>query len=477
MDKLKRVYIKTFGCQMNERDSEIIYSLMIRKGYVPAQSYEDADIIIFNTCAVRKHAEDRVWGKLSELKRLKVKESSKCPANKAGLAQDMPDRDIIIGLAGCMGKAYGKDVFKRLEHVDFVCGPSNIYDIPALVEKVSSGKRHICSVSKESRPLDREKGLKGSAESLYLYRENNVSSFVNISYGCNNFCSYCIVPYVRGREVSRPRGCVIEEIKYLVDRGIKEVTLLGQNVNSYKSSGRALLGGKNDFVKLLQSVNRISGLERIRFMTSHPKDANLELFKAIAGLDKVCQHLHLPLQSGSDRILKLMNRGYSSKHYQKLVDDMRKIAPECAITTDIIVGFPSETEEDFGHTRDIMDRIGFDGAFIFKYSPRPFAESFKMQDDVSEDAKRRRNQDLLNLQARKMRENIVGFIGNVESVLGLSPAKRPPDSLACAQDYYIKARTMKNYQIVCKADKSLIGKIFDVKITGVQDNTLVGNIV
>jgi tRNA-2-methylthio-N6-dimethylallyladenosine synthase len=212
-------------------------------------------------------------------------------------------------------------------------------------------------------------------------------------------------------------------------------------------------------------------------MTSHPKDANTGLFKAIAGLDKVCEHLHLPLQSGSDRILRLMNRGYTSGRYLKLIDDMRMIAPGCAITTDIIVGFPSESEEDFEHTRDIIDRIGFDSAFIFKYSPRPFTKSLEMDDDVPMQVKRRRNQDLLDLQAKKARENNARFIGNIENALGISPAKRPPDSSGDVSDCYIKARTRKNHQIVCKADRSLIGRVFDVKITGVQGNTLIGVMV
>ena len=438
-----KVFLKTYGCQMNERDSEIIISMMMQEGYTSVQSYEEASLIIFNTCSVRKHAEDRVWGKLAELKRLKIDRN-----------------DIVIGLVGCMGKAYGKEIFKKLVHVDFVCGPANIYDIPSLVDRVISGENHITAIKKTKRPIKKEGTLHSSGP---------IRAFVNITEGCDNFCSYCIVPYVRGREISRPQKDIIDEIKQLVDNGAKEVTLLGQNVNSY--------GKDKDFIKLLEKTNKIEGLKRIRFMTSHPKDAGIRLFKAMAGLDKVCEHLHLPMQSGSGRILKLMNRGYTSSHYLELVDDMRKAVPDCAITTDIIVGFPSESEKDFKDTYEIMKRIEFDSAFIFKYSPRPFTKASQMDDDVSMEAKKERNQVLLHLQDEISRKKHELLIGKTENVLGLSVAKKKPDSSSNLSATYIKTRTRKNYQLVCKGDKQLIGTIFDVKVKDVQGNTLIGNIV
>jgi tRNA-2-methylthio-N6-dimethylallyladenosine synthase len=475
---------------MNERDSEIISSMMMQEGYSPVQSYEDTDLIIFNTCSVRKHAEDRVWGKLEEIKGLKIASGTACLRN-----------DIIIGLVGCMGKAYGKEIFKRLPHVDFVCGPSNIYDIPSLVDKVLSGKRHITAIQKTKRPVKKEGALHDSGP---------IRAFVNIAQGCNNFCSYCIVPFVRGREISRPCKDIIDEIKQLVDSGTKEVTLLGQNVNSYKiadspwtllgmaqgvaslpshverigyskknlNAKRYALNAKtNDFVNLLEEVNNIKGLERIRFMTSHPKDANADLFKAIASLDKVCEHLHLPIQSGSDRILKLMNRGYTRAHYLKLIDGIRKAVPDCAITTDIIVGFPSESEKDFKDTYDILKQIEFDSAFIFKYSPRPFAKASKMDDDVDIEVKKERNQVLLRLQDMISQKKTRHLVGTVENALGLSIAKKKPDSSNDFSATYIKARTRKNYQAVCKGSKALIGKVFDIKIKEAQDNTLIGDII
>ena len=444
----KKVYIRTFGCQMNERDSEIIYSMMLETGHTQASSYDDADIIIFNTCSVRKHAEDRVWGSLTQL-------------GKAA-AQDKGSHPKIFGLVGCMAKAYKNDIFKKLPHVDFICAPSDIYDIPGLVEQVISGERRVVSVSKDKRPVKKEKDN---------FREDKMRSWVNIGHGCDNFCSYCIVPFVRGREISRPKKDIVDEIKHLVDKGTKEVMLLGQNVNSYQSSAG------NGFVELLEDVNKIDGLKRIRFMTSHPKDAGVALFKAIATLDKVCEHLHLPLQSGSDRILKSMNRGYTSSHYLKLIDKLRKLVPDCAITTDIIVGFPSETEDDFNCTRDIIKRIGFDSSFIFKYSPRPFTKASDMADDVSIDDKKIRNQVLLNLQDKTTKRKIKSLVGKQKESLGIAIAKRKPLVAKNIPGTYIKGRTREGLQVVYKGNSSLIGEVLNVKISGVEENTLIGDIV
>ena len=444
----KKVYIRTFGCQMNERDSEIIYSMMLETGHTQASSYDDADIIIFNTCSVRKHAEDRVWGSLTQL-------------GKAA-AQDKGSHPKIFGLVGCMAKAYKNDIFKKLPHVDFICAPSDIYDIPGLVEQVISGERRVVSVSKDKRPVKKEKDN---------FREDTMRSWVNIGHGCDNFCSYCIVPFVRGREISRPKKDIVDEIKHLVDKGTKEVMLLGQNVNSYQSSAG------NGFVELLEDANKIDGLKRIRFMTSHPKDASAALFKAIATLDKVCEHLHLPLQSGSDRILKSMNRGYTSSYYLKLIDKLRKLVPDCAITTDIIVGFPSETKEDFNCTRDIIKRIGFDSSFTFKYSPRPFAKASNMADDVSMDDKKIRNQVLLDLQNKITKRNIKGLIGKQKESLGIAIAKRKPLVAKNIPGTYIKGRTREGLQVVYKGNSSLIGEVLNVKISGVEENTLIGDIV
>jgi tRNA-2-methylthio-N6-dimethylallyladenosine synthase len=362
----RKVYIRTFGCQMNVRDSELVSGLFLGKGYKLARSPEDADIILFNTCSVRQHAEERVWGNIGMLRKLKQRRPG-----------------IIIGVIGCMAQRLGGDFFRRSDLVDIVCGPCDEEKLPLLVEKSIKTRQRLLNVGNLGRPR-KEKIICG-------YTRSKTFAYVNISHGCNNFCSYCIVPYVRGKETNRKPERIIREIKTLAKRGIKDIMLLGQNVNSYKYG----------FVKLLKNINDIKGIQRISFMTSHPKDANEDLFKAMAGMPKMVRHLHLPLQSGSDRILKRMNRCYTAKKYLSLVEELRKLVPGCRLTTDIIVGFPGETWTDFKKTLDLMKRIRFDAAYIFKYSPRPPAASSRFRDNVSRHQKEKRHQILLKLQKEK----------------------------------------------------------------------------
>ena len=369
--KKLHVLLRTFGCQMNIRDSEMVAGLFLEGGWKLAESQDKADVILFNTCSVRAHAEERVWGNIGMLRKLKEKRP-----------------DLIIGVIGCMAQRIGSDFFKRSNLVDIACGPSDEENLPGLVEEFIKTRQHILSVSNIGQPRK---------EVFLKYRNSRGAKFcastpayVNISHGCDNFCSYCIVPYVRGKEISRRPEDIIREIRMLAKRGVKEITLLGQNVNSY---GR----DTHDFVKLLKEINKIGGIERIEFMTSHPKDAGEDLFKAMADLPKAVKHLHLPLQSGSDKILKAMNRGYTAKKYLSLTEKLREIIPGCSLTTDIIVGFPGETEEDFKKTFDLMKKIEFGAAYIFKYSPRPPAASAKLKDDVPQEEKERRNQALIEL--------------------------------------------------------------------------------
>jgi len=357
----RKVFIKTFGCQMNVRDSELVAGLLLEKGYKLVDSPEKADVILFNTCSVRENAENRVWGNLGMLRKLKNKKPN-----------------LVIGVIGCMAQKFKIKLFEHSDLVDIVCGPSDEDNLPCLVEEFLESRNKILSVKNINKPRK---------EILPEYRANKVSAYVSISQGCNNFCSYCIVPYVRGKEISRKSEDVIREIKNLAQKGIKEITLLGQNVNSYKYG----------FTKLLKEINSIDGIERINFMTSHPKDATEDLFKTMAELPKIVKHLHLPLQSGSDKILKVMNRGYTAKHYLKLAAKLRQIVPGCNLTTDIIVGFPKETKADFKKTCDLVKKIKFNSAYIFKYSPRPPALSSKLKDNVTQQEKERRNHILLEL--------------------------------------------------------------------------------
>ncbi|MFH1995651.1 MAG: tRNA (N6-isopentenyl adenosine(37)-C2)-methylthiotransferase MiaB [Candidatus Omnitrophota bacterium] len=381
--KRPSVYLRTFGCQMNVRDSEIVKGLLIDRGYRAADSPEKADVVLFNTCSVRKHAEDRAINNVWRLRDLKKKRP-----------------EVVVGVIGCMAQAMKEEIIKKVPLVDFVCGPDDERDIPKLIEKIQGTKKKIVAV--------RKIGSRGR-EKVPEYRGDGLNAFVSIARGCDNYCSYCIVPYVRGRERSRKPRDIIREVRGLAGRGFKEIMLLGQNVNSYKgySSGardtryeiRDTDKRKSDFVRLLEEINGIKGIERIKFMTSHPKDASRALFRAMRDLDRVVKHLHLPLQSGSDRILKLMNRKYTAKTYLKAVDDYRRLVSDGTVSTDIIVGFPSESEEDFKKTEDLMKKGRFDGAFIFKYSPRPRTKASRLEDDVPEKTKKERNAVLLKLQA------------------------------------------------------------------------------
>jgi tRNA-2-methylthio-N6-dimethylallyladenosine synthase len=364
----KEVFIKTFGCQMNEHDSSRLKDLLAEQGYTFCAAPEQADIVIFNTCSIRKHAEDRVYGKVGTLGKLKAK--------KPGL---------VIGIVGCMAEAERGDIFNRTPIVDFLCGPADLDSVPDILNKIKSGAGRIMYLE----------GYKSKIIPAFSKdRLASESVFVKIMEGCDNFCSYCIVPYVRGRERSRPSKDILEEIKQLIKSGVKEITLLGQNVNSY---GKGLRENIN-FVRLLRKIDKIAGSVRINFFTSHPKDAGPELFRAMRDLKSVSKIMHLPIQSGSDKILRRMNRKYTVAKYRRLVECYRKIVKGGNVSSDIIVGFPGETEKDFEDTFNIVKELQFDAAYIFKYSPRPITKAAKLKDDVSLEEKERRHALLLGLQ-------------------------------------------------------------------------------
>ncbi|MFA6142531.1 MAG: tRNA (N6-isopentenyl adenosine(37)-C2)-methylthiotransferase MiaB [Candidatus Omnitrophota bacterium] len=434
----KKVFLRTFGCQMNARDSEFVMGIMLESGFSQASSIEKADVIIFNSCSVRKHAEDRLFSNITELKDLKKIRPG-----------------IVIGLMGCAAQSYKEKALRRAPLVNFVCGPGDEYDLPRIIKDVLENGCSIVATDKVSvkRP-----------EMFPKYREGGFKAYVSIGEGCNNFCSYCIVPYVRGRERSRHSEDITREVKDLASRGFKEITLLGQNVNSYEGKNK-----DKGFVGLLEKLNAVKGVEWIRFMTSHPKDASINLFKAMRDLEKVCEHLHLPAQSGSTRILKLMNRGYTKGHYLKLVEDYKKILPGGAITTDVIVGFPSETESDFKDTIDLVRRIKFDSAYTFKYSSRPPAKSARLKDDVSDEAKSTRLTALMEIQGRISEERNTALLGKAYEVLVDGRNGKDPSKLT--------GRTRTNKIVVFAGDEKLIGKIVNVKIESVTPYALKGKVV
>ena len=436
------VYVKTFGCQMNVRDSEFVTGLLLEKGFGKAPSIEKADIILFNSCSVRKNAEGKLFGNIADLKKLKKSK----PA-------------LIVGLIGCTAQSYGSDSFKKAPVIDIVCGPGNETDLPGLINDVLKNRCAMVALDKVSQKRP---------ELFPKYRESGPKALVSISEGCDNFCSYCIVPYVRGRERSRKPQDIAREVRELASRGFKEVTLLGQNVNSYGCNTHDAIR-TTGFVRLLERLNSIDGIERIRFMTSHPKDASEDLFKAMRDLDKVCEHLHLPLQSGSDRILKLMNRGYTKAHYLELADLYRKYVPGGSITTDVIVGFPSETSRDFDFTLKLLKGIGFDSLYTFKYSPRSPAKASKLKDSVSKETKEARLEKLMAIQTGISEGRNMLYNGRVAEVLVEGKGARALSGLT--------GRTRTNKVISFEGNDGLIGKLVNIKIESVTPYALKGRVI
>ena len=387
----KRFYIKTFGCQMNERDSEAVAGLFLEKGYTLAFSPEEADIVLVNTCSVREHAEQRAISYLGSLKKVTSHQSSVTSEKIRNTCYPIRDTKII-GLIGCMARSRGKEIFKRAPHVDLICGPGSFERIPEYIKKI---------MKEGVRIIDLEDKLRNEDFYHAPFREEKDHAYVVISTGCSNYCSYCIVPFVRGPLRLRAPGDIIDEVKRNVELAINKITLLGQNVNDYyfkfqiPNSKFQIV----NFVDLLKMVEGVRGVQEIDFVTSHPKNTSKELFCLMAKSKKIKKHLHLPFQSGSNRILKLMGRGYSREKYLSLINDYKRIVAG-TLSTDVIVGFPSETEKDFLQTRDILDKVKFDYAYIFKYSLRPGAKAAQITDDIGIDEKKMRHNILLQLQKK-----------------------------------------------------------------------------
>ena len=420
--------VTTFGCQMNARDSEKLRGILLEIGYEEA-SEEEADFVIFNTCTVRENANTRVYGRLGQLKSHKKK-----------------NPHMLIGLCGCMMQetVVVEKLKESYRFVDLIFGTHNIYKFAELI---------VTAMESDSMTIDIWKDTDQIVEDLPVERKYSFKSGVNIMFGCNNFCSYCIVPYVRGRERSREPKEIIREIEQLVADGVVEVMLLGQNVNSY---------GKNlkepvTFAQLLEEVEKIEGLERIRFMTSHPKDLSDELIEVMGRSKKICKHLHLPLQSGSSRILKIMNRRYDKEHYLELVDKIRAAVPDIALTTDIIVGFPGETEEDFEETMDVVRKVRYDSAFTFIYSKRTGTPAASMEEQVPEDVIKARFDRLLKEVQKISAEKAGALTGQTLPVL-IEEQNEQDASL-------VTGRLSNNSVVHLPGTADMIGKILDVKLT------------
>lgn len=434
-------FVQTFGCQMNDRDSEILAGLLEEMGYSQAASPEEADLILFNTCCVRGNAENRLYGHLGNLKPLKDANPRK-----------------ILGVCGCLVQQPSER--EKLEadypYVDLLFGTHNIHRLPQLLSLVAEGQR-VVEVWDEKQA--------GITEDLPTRRTDLYRALVTVMYGCNNFCSYCIVPHVRGRERSRKPEDIIKEISQLTSEGIKEVMLLGQNVNSYGKE----LDPQMTFAELLEEVNQIEGIERIRFTTSHPKDLSDELIRVMAELPNICEHLHLPVQSGSNRILEAMNRRYTRDQYLRLVQKLRDAVPEIALTTDIIVGFPGETEEDFQDTLDLVEQVQYDGAFTFAYSPRKGTRAAELEQQVPQEVRMERLyrlNEVINRSALAMNQRL---IGSVQEVMVEGPSPKDPA-------IYL-SRSRGNKQVLFKPGENaeaLCGSMIHLKITEARTWTLMG---
>ena len=436
----KRVYIETYGCQMNEHDTERILRLLESSNYLETKDAQEADLILINTCSVREKPEHKVYSALGRYKWLKEK------------------RGAIIGVAGCVAQQEGDRLLDRVPYLDMVIGTHAIPMLPQLLQRIEVSGERVCETS-----FDQDgKYLEAILPQNSL---DKVKSYVTIMQGCDHFCSFCIVPYVRGREKSRSSREIIEEVKRLAEIGVKEVYLLGQNVNSY---GKGLEEEIN-FPKLLRRINEIEGLHRIRFTTSHPKDLSEELIQAFSKLPKLCEHIHLPFQSGSDKILKAMHRGYTKDSYLEKIDRLKEVCPFIAVTSDVIVGFSGEEEKDFEETLDLIRKVRFDDLFSFKYSPRNGTRAAQFTDKVEEKVKQERLSILQEMQKEITLRKNQELEGRVEEVLVEGQSKQ--------SDQDVTGRTRSNKIVNFEGDLELVGKLVPVQITKAYPHSLRGEIV
>lgn len=439
MNRPKTYHITTFGCQMNEHDSETIAGMLSRLGFEESSGRDEADVAIINTCSVRENADKRFFGTLGQLKKKK-----------------MADPEFTVCVCGCMmQQQHVIDSIKtKYPWVDIIFGTHNIHQFPQLLTRVMEEKEKVVSIWEDGGPIVEDL----PAKRLYKHK-----AFVNIMYGCNNFCTYCIVPYTRGRERSRKPEDILGEVRRLTADGVREVTLLGQNVNSYRGDEQT------DFADLIYRLNEVEGLERIRFMTSHPKDLSDKLIQAYVDCEKLCNYIHLPVQSGSSRVLERMNRKYTKEGYLELIDKLKMAVPQITISTDIIVGFPGETEEDFEETLDLVRKVEYDSAFTFLYSVRKGTPAEKYEDQIPEEIKHRRFDRLVETVNSISAQKNAAYVGRVEKVLVEGVSK------TSSQTYTGRTEGFKLINFAGSED--LVGKIVDVKVTEGKTFSLEGEVL
>ena len=438
----KKLYLRSFGCQMNDYDSGRIADLLEeRMGLEKTESLDEADVVILNTCSIREKAQEKVFSDLG-----RIREAKKCHPG------------MMIAVGGCVASQEGRKILDRAPWVDVVFGPQTLHRIPELLaEREKTGRAQVDVSFPEIEKFD----------SLPAPHASGAAAFVSIMEGCSKYCTYCVVPYTRGEEISRPLVDVLVEVAQLADQGVKEVTLLGQNVNAYR--GRTPAGDEADFALLLEYVSEIEGIERIRYTTSHPREFTQRLIDAYKKLPKLVSHVHLPVQSGSDRILAAMKRGYTALEYKSIIRRLKAARPGISIATDIIVGFPGETEDDFERTMDLIEDVGFDASFSFVYSPRPGTPAARLPDDTPYSVKLARLQRLQKRIDENASEISRGMLGKIERVLVLGPARRGEGELM--------ARTDNNRIVNFPGPASLINQMANVRITEVFPHTLGGELV
>jgi tRNA-2-methylthio-N6-dimethylallyladenosine synthase len=458
----KRLYIETVGCQMNVLDSELVVAELRKRGYELVQQLADADAILFNTCSVRQHAEDKIYSYLGRLRQLK---------------QNHPEK--VIGVLGCMAQNHQRQIFKRAPFVDLVVGPGQLHQVPDLIDQVAGGSGPLLEVSLGRRDGTRAQ-IARSHESFDPLRDpqmrpTSFQAYVRILIGCDKFCTYCVVPSVRGPEQARPPEHIVAESRHLADHGCLEITLLGQTVNSYRYADES--GRTTRLSDLLAALHEIEGLRRIKFVTNYPKHMTDDLLSAVRDLDKVSPYLHVPAQSGSNRMLKGMKRGYTVGEYRDMMARIRAQVPQATISSDFIVGFCGETDEDFDLSLDLVRESRFKNSFIFKYSVRPGTKAAELYpDDVPDDVKRRRNNELLDLQNRISEEDNRQLVGQTFDVLVEGPSKKGGTGDGESPLVQLSGRTHADRIVVFDGNRRQIGQILPVTIHDCTAHTLIGSV-
>ena len=448
---MNRVYIKTYGCQMNERDSDAVAAMLRERGYRIVDVESECDILLLNTCSVRDSAEQKALGKAGYVKRRKRK-----------------NPDFVLGILGCMAQNRGASILETLPDVDLIVGTQKFHQVPDYLDNIRAARDAGVPIGDSIVDIGDEVDSQNTIRDHLETEERQVSAFVSIQQGCNMSCNFCIVPKTRGDERSRPMEDIISECRNLAQRGVREITLLGQIVTSYGRRDYQGINGISPFVQLIEKVHEIDGIERIRFTSPHPRGFKQDLIEAYGRLSKLCEYVHLPMQSGSNTMLRAMNRPYSRERYKEIVDSLRAVRPDMYFSTDVIVGYPGETEEDFQQTKVLFEACNFDMAYIFKYSIRSGTVAAELEDQITDEVKEARNQALLDVLRVNSKRRNESLVGTVQKVLLEGPDKT---------GQHFTGRTRGNRVVIIDADPRLVGEIVDVNVTRSTISTLYGDLV